>query len=85
MKLLVSLLSIAIVSLCVFQLSSQIVNRKKKQNDRTFEPILLTTMIAIMLLGFVILQMYKAAIAPDTQCTTIHTVTANPPHTLNLR
>lgn len=82
MKLLVSLLFIAIIATGVYLLSAGISNRNKKHKKPNWIPFMIATIVAFALFGFLAFQMYRSATAPDTQCTTIHAVTSNPPTTL---
>ncbi len=71
MKLLVVLIVISLVTVIVYFCASRILSRRKT--------IAISTLVAILLLGFVARQMYRDATAADTWCTTGHTTTSVPP------
>ncbi len=81
MKLLVSLVIIAIISVGVYYYSSlQLLRKKDKTNKKLYwKPFVPTALVAMLLLTFVVFEMHKADTAPDSQCTRAHTVTDQPP------
>ncbi len=85
MKFLVSLIFIAIIALTVYRYMSKEVNRTKKQKHLKIyrKPLVVTGIVVIVLLGFLAFLMYRAGTVPDTQCTTVHALTSNPPVSLN--
>ncbi len=80
MKLLVSLFLIALIASGVYSYSYKVTNRNKKQKHKKTngKAIGITAVVAMLLLAFVAFQMYRAATAPDTQCTTVHAASSIP-------
>src|SRR5437667_100531 len=82
MKLLISLLLIAIIAYVVYWLSSKIVSKDKKQKRPNRKPFFFAGITALILLGFLGCIIYRSATAPDMQCGETHVATAKPPTTL---
>ncbi len=54
-------------------------NRNKKQKGINRKALGIASVVLLALFGFVVLGMYRSATAPDTQCTTVHATTSEPP------
>lgn len=72
MKLLVSLIFISIIAMFVYLNFSKVTSKKQKHKKIDWKPIVITTIVTFLLLIFLAFQMHKAAVAPDTQCGTVH-------------
>lgn len=72
MKFFVSLAVIALIAFIVYSLT-----KKVKRIA-----IVLTTIITVLLLGFLALVMYRDSVALDIQCSTTHATTNTPPASL---
>ena len=48
-------------------------------NNRNWKRLAMPALITFLLIIFAAFQIYKAATAPDTQCSTLHSTTSNPP------
>lgn len=82
MKLLISLLLIALIAYGVYWLSSKVVNKNKKQKKNNRKPLLFAGLTVIILLGFLGGIIYRSATAPDMQCEKTHAATSQPPMAL---
>src|SRR5476651_792757 len=82
MKLLFLLFLIGIIGITVYLYSSKRLMLKKKKKNFNRKSLGITTVVVLILLGFVALGMYKSATAPDTQCITTHSTTSEPPTSL---
>jgi tetratricopeptide (TPR) repeat protein len=72
MKFFVSLAVIAFISVVTYYLS-------KKNKKRA---VILTSTVAVLLLGFLAFAMYRDTTLKDVQCSTTHTTTNTPPASL---
>lgn len=54
-------------------------SQKKKQKKINWVRVNMIVIVVLAVLALGLFGMYKAAIAPDTQCTTTHTTTSKPP------
>jgi tetratricopeptide (TPR) repeat protein len=73
MKLVIALLFIALISALTYRFSAK---------TKTRNALLITLAVAVALTSLMIIEMYRAASAPDTQCTTTHIVHSVPPANL---
>lgn len=82
MKLLLLLILIGIIGSTVYIFTAKKIKTSKKQKKPNWKPIGITTGVVVVLLGLLVLGMYKSATAPDIQCTTAHTTTMKAPTAL---
>jgi tetratricopeptide (TPR) repeat protein len=78
MKVIPLLILIAVIGFIVYNFSyKKFHNKKQKKFNR--KPFIITSVVTIVLLGFVVAGLYTSATAPDTQCTQIHNTNPVPP------
>jgi len=78
MKLLFLLVLIGVIGSAVYVFIAKVFTSSKKQKKLNWKPIGITAGVAVVLLGFLALGLYKSATAPDMQCMTAHTTTTKP-------
>jgi tetratricopeptide (TPR) repeat protein len=82
--MLTTLALIVMAALAIFIYFSRMTkgNKKEENKTRSWKPLALTALAAILLLAFVSFQLFNSATAPDTQCSTSQTPTSLPPVSL---
>lgn len=83
MKLLISLIAIALIASGIYFYLSKKINKKQKQKKPDWKILGITGVVVAALVGFVAFQMYIAATASDIQCAMLHTTTSIPPSSLH--
>ncbi len=81
MKLIVSLVFIALVAIGVFALLSKVIGRKQEEKSRKtgkWWSLATTALVTAALLVFLGIKMYQAETAPDTQCSIVHAASTAP-------
>lgn len=82
MKLLISLIFIAVISMIIYSLLSRVFDHHKKHPHHgklKKKPLALTMIAAVFLIGLLVVLMVRSALAPDLQCSSVHKTTTQPP------
>jgi len=77
MKLILSLILIAVIGWVIYIFSSKKFH-SKKQKKFNRKPLIITSTVVMVLLGLLAWGLYTSATAPDTQCAQIHNTNPAP-------
>jgi tetratricopeptide (TPR) repeat protein len=83
MKLIISSLFIIGIFIATYYFSLRIIKQGKKHKGVNKKALAVSITVAVIFIVLQFLVIYWGAHAPDTQCTTTHTVTYTPPKQLN--